>query len=119
MKGEAVDRSGVSGLLFIVTFGGLLLLMFYADRHFSDSLMTRRLHLERSLREANVQREQARALADAINGEDARGNLGTAFPVMGVLLSMAVADIYDLHRRLKKLESRGQQPLSDLQVGGR
>jgi hypothetical protein len=112
MKGEAVNKSGISCLLFLFVFGVLMYMMLYVNRHLSDSVANRHLHLTRSLREANMPREQASALVDAIDGagQDTHSIPTMGFSLMAGLLSMAIADIYDLHRRLKKLESKVHQP---------
>jgi hypothetical protein len=120
MKGEAVNKSGVSLLLSVFMYGCLMFTMLYADRHLSNSVADRRLHLTRSLRKANMPAEQVSALVDAVDdvGRDANTILMTIFFPLGGLAAIAVGDIYDLHRRLKRLESKPQQSLPDLQTDG-
>ncbi len=107
-----MDRSGISWLLLVFIFGSLMFLMVHEHRYLSNSIEKRRLHLARSLREANMPQEQIRALTDAIDGvaQDARDSSSVGFPLMAIFIAMTVADTYDLQRRLKKLESKAQQP---------
>jgi hypothetical protein len=110
---------GWPGIL-MVGYICLVFMMFHVERRLSDSFADRRLRVTKSLQQANMPTEQATALLDAVDGvgQDAYGALIFIFLPMGILIPPAFAQIYEMHRRLKELESRLQQPSPGLQPGG-
>jgi hypothetical protein len=106
--------------ILMVGYICLVFMMFHVEHRLSDSLADRRLHLTTSLHKANMPTEQVSALLDAIDGveQDAYSALIFVFLPMGVLIPPAFAEIYEIHRRLKKLESTTQQPSPALQTDG-
>jgi hypothetical protein len=103
--------------ILMVGYIGLVLMMFHVERRLSDSFADRRLRLTKSLQKANMPTEQATALLDAVDGvgQDAYSTLLFVFLPMGVLIPPAFAQIYEMHRRLKTLESTTQPPSPALQ----
>ncbi len=106
--------------ILMVGYVCLVFMMFHVERRLSDSFTDRRLRLTESLQKANMPAGQATALLDAIDGvgQDAYRGLIFVFLPIGLLLPPAFAQIYEMHRRLKELESKLQPPSPTLEPGG-